>query len=96
MSGTTIGQTAPPYVDDGSAEFVYFHLAPAYGLMACIIQIELASRIPDGGLDIKFVATARLRCSSAAAAHLRDALNGALEQLEQLQQGPITAASKLN
>jgi hypothetical protein len=61
---------------------VYFEFAPAFGVFAGAIQIELASRIltprPGGAVDIEFVTSGRLRCSPAAAAHLRDAINKSL------------------
>jgi hypothetical protein len=97
---TAVSATAPAYVDDSTAQFVYFDMAPTFGVFGGAIQIELASRIliplPDGGVNIKFVATTRLRCSPAAAGHLRDALNAALKLLEQPQQEQVAAANKLN
>jgi hypothetical protein len=99
-TSTAVNPTTPPYVDDGKAEFVYFDIAPTFGVFAGAIQIELASRVliplPDGGVDIKFLATARLRCSPAAAGNLRDAINAALKMLEQPQPEQVAAANKLN
>jgi hypothetical protein len=95
-----INPTSPPYVDGGTAEFIYFDFAPAFGVLAGAVQIELAARtlvpVPDGGVDVRILPTARLRCSPTAAGHLRDALNGALQQLEELQQEQIATGSKLN
>ena len=86
--------------DAATAPFVYFDLAPTYGVLGGAVQIELASRImiqnPDGGVDVKFITTTHLRCSQAAAEHLRDAINAALKLLEQPQKEQISAARKLN
>jgi len=74
-------------------------MAPAHGVMAGIVQIELAARtlnpLPDGSVEVKYVTVARLRCSSVAAGHLRDAVNASLKMLEKPQEGP-TIASQLN
>jgi hypothetical protein len=87
------------YVDVETAPFVYFDIAPAHGVMAGMIQIELASRTlnpkPDRSVDVVFVTSGRLRCSEAAAIHLRNALNASLAMLEPQQQTPATAA-KMN
>ena len=64
-----------------------------------MIQIELAARIlnavPDGGVEIKFITTGRLRCSPTAALNLRNAIDAVLKMLEQQQQSPV-AAAKMN
>ncbi len=87
------------YVDVETAPFVYFDIAPAHGVMAGMIQIELASRTlnpkPDGSVDVVFVTSGRLRCSESAAIHLRNALNASLAMLDPPQQSP-TAAAKMN
>lgn len=90
----------PLYEDTGGATpFVYFDIVAAHGTMNGTIQIELASRIlvprPDGGVDIKFLGSGRLRCSPTAATQLRDSLDIALKMLEQPQEAPA-AASRLN
>jgi hypothetical protein len=89
------------YEDTGGATpFVYFDIVGAHGIMNGAIQLELAARIlvakPDGGVDIKFITSARLRCSPVGASNLRLAIDGALKMLEQPQQGPAATASKLN
>ena len=87
------------YVDRPDAPHVYFDIAPAHGVMANNVEIELAARtlnpLPDGSVEVKFVTAARLRCSHAGALHLRNALNDVLKMFEASQQGP-TAAAKLN
>jgi hypothetical protein len=63
------------------------------------IQIELASRIliprSDGGVEIKFATSGRLRCSPAAAVALRDAINAVLKMHEETLRAPADS-SKLN
>jgi hypothetical protein len=90
----------PPYDNASSAPFIYFDIAPTYGIFNGAIQIELASRLlapnPDGAVEVKFLATGRLRCSPVAAGLLRDAIEAALKMLEQPQQGPAAATGKLN
>jgi hypothetical protein len=96
----------PPTVKDAhSAPFIYFDLAPSFGVMAGAIEIELVARILIPGLDpqptAEVVATAHLRCSPTAAASLRDALDKALELFKQLQEqagaaAATAAAGKLN
>jgi hypothetical protein len=88
------------YEDTGGiTPFVYFDISGAYGTMNGAVQIELAARTlvakPDGGVTIKFISSARLRCSPQAAINLREAIDGSLKMLEQPQQSPA-AASKLN
>jgi hypothetical protein len=95
-------ETTPLVYEDtgGAAPFVYFDIIGAHGIMNGAIQIELASRIliarPDGGVEIKFITSGRLRCSPTAATNLRAAIDGSLKMLEQPQQGPAATASKLN
>lgn len=87
------------YVDISTAPHVYFDIAPAHGVMANGVEIELAARtlnpLTDGSVEVKFVTTARLRCSHAGAIHLRNALDAVLKMLEAPQQSPA-AAAKLN
>jgi hypothetical protein len=89
----------PTFVDINTAPYLYFDMVPAHGVMAGIVQIELSARtlnpMPDGSVEVKYVAVARLRCSSVAAGHLRDAVNASLKMLEKPQEGP-TIASQLN
>jgi hypothetical protein len=100
-------ETSPPlatksgvaYAETSSAPFVYFDGVSCHGAMHGVIEIELAARImaptADGGVDMKFTPTARLRCSVAAAAALRLSIDAATQMVEQPQQPPA-AASKLN
>jgi hypothetical protein len=89
----------PEYVDLGAAPYIYFDMAPAHGIMAGIIQVELAARtltpLHEGGVEVKYVSVARLRCSAIAAGHLRDAINAALKMLEESNEAPA-ASSRLN
>jgi hypothetical protein len=88
------------YEDTGAAApFVYFDIIGAYGTMHGVVEVELATRIlvpkPDGSTEVKFLSTARLRCSAHVAGNLSQALNAALKMLEQPQAQPV-AASKMN
>lgn len=87
------------YVDINTAPFVCFDIAPAHGVMAGMVQIELASRTlnpkPDGSVEVVFVTIGRLRCSHSAALHLRNALNASLAMLETTPLSPA-AAAKMN
>jgi hypothetical protein len=75
------------YENVDTAPFVYFDLSPTHGILGGAIQIELAARIlnavPDGGVEIKFITTGRLRCSPTAALNLRNAIDASLKMLEQ-------------
>jgi hypothetical protein len=97
---TTEAPDFPVYVDIGTAPYVYFDRVAAHGVMKGAIQIELASRIliplPDGGVEVKFVTSGRLRCSPAAAAQLRDGVIAALKMFEETTQESPAATSKLN
>ena len=87
------------YENVDTAPFVYFDLSPTHGILGGAIQIELAARIlnaiPDGGVEIKFITTGRLRCSPTAALNLRNAIDASLKMLEHPQQAPA-ATAKLN
>jgi hypothetical protein len=90
----------PPYKSPDGVPFIYFDLAPAYGVMNGAIQIELGSRIlvpalNDAGVTTEFATTAHLRCSPQAASYLREAIDKALSMLAQPQEAPVQAA-KLN
>ena len=91
--------SVPAYDNSNSVPTVYFDIAPAYGVMSGIVQIELGARIliphHDDSIDVRFVSCGRLRCSATAATHLRNALDAALKMLEQPQPNPV-GASKLN
>jgi hypothetical protein len=91
---------SPAYVDLNTVPFVYFDMASAHGILAGAIQVELAARtlnpLAGGGVEVKYVTVARVRCSPLAATHLRNALDAALKMLEQPQQPNPVAASQLN
>src|ERR1700680_901722 len=78
------------YENVNTAPFVYFDLTPTHGILGGAIQIEVAARmlnaVPDGGVEIKFITTGRLRCSPTAALNLRNAIDASLKMLEQQQQ----------
>jgi hypothetical protein len=88
------------YKDVSTAPFVYFDKIAAHGFMNEAIQIELASRIliplTDGGVEVRYDTSGRLRCSPAAARYLRDAINSALRMLEEPQQPTPVASCHLN
>ena len=90
------------YQDTGAAApVVYFDIVGAYGTMNGSIEIELATRIlvpkPDGSTEVKFISSARLRCTQNAAINLRSGLDAALKMLEQPQANMAAiAAGKLN
>jgi hypothetical protein len=90
---------APAYENVSTAPYVSFDRVAAHGVMNGSIQMELASRIliplPDGGVEIKFATSGRLRCSPAAAVQLRDAINAVLKMHEETLQAPANN-SKLN
>ncbi len=83
----------------GMAPRAYFDIVGAYGAMHGTIEIELVTRIrvpkPDGSTEVRFLSSARLRCSPNAAAKLRAGLEAALKLLEHPQPDPV-AASRLN
>src|SRR4051812_17002297 len=87
-----------PYAECG-VPFIYLDGASCHGMLNGAIQIELVARIllprQDGGVDVKVVPTARLRCSPTAAKSLRLSIDEALKMIDQPQQ-PTAAASKLN
>jgi len=65
------------YEDLDTAPFIYFDIVPVHGTMGGCLQIEVAARVltpvAGGEVAVKFLTTGRLRCTRAAAAHLRDA-----------------------
>ena len=89
----------PSFGNRNDVPTVYFDIAPAYGVMSGIVQVELGARalIPhhDDSVDVKFVTCGRLRCSATAATHLRNALDASLKMLEQPAPNPV-GVSKLN
>src|SRR5262249_6505878 len=103
MSETTnpsIPTSMPPYKDGATAPIIYFDGVACFGVLNGTIQIELASRIlvplPDGGARPEFICAGRLRCSPNAAMQLKDALEKALQMLQQTQPSPAIDGSKLN
>ena len=79
----------PLFRNPDTVPFIYFDLAPAYGFMAGIVEVELAARSLIPAPDVttaEIVTTARLRCSPAAAITLRDALNKTLEIATQFRE----------
>ena len=85
----------------GQAPLVYFDIVGAYGTMNGSVEIELATRIlvpkADGGTEVKFISSGRLRCTQSAAANLRNGLDAALKMLEQPEAKTMAiAANKLN
>jgi len=89
----------PVFENRNDIPTIYFDIAPAYGVMSGIVQVELGARIliphQDDSVDVRFVSCGRLRCSAAAAVHLRNAIDASLKMLEQQQPNPV-GASKLN
>ncbi len=89
----------PTFENRNDIPTIYFDIAPAYGVMSGIVQVELGARIlvphQDDSVDVRFVSCGRLRCSATAALHLRNALDASLKMLEQPQPNPV-GASKLN
>lgn len=89
----------PMFQNRDDVPIIYFDIAPAYGVMNGIVQVELGARIlvphQDDSVDIRFLSCGRLRCSPAAAVHLRNAIDAALKMLEQPQPNPV-GASRLN
>ena len=53
------------------APVLYFDIVSAYGTMYGTVEAELATRVllprTDGTTDVKFLSSARLRCSPTAA-----------------------------
>lgn len=90
---------APSFENRNDVPMIYFDIAPAYGVMSGIVQVELGARVlvphQDDSVDVKFVTVGRLRCSVTAATHLRNALDASLKMLEQPAPNPV-GASKLN
>lgn len=92
-------KSVPQFDNRNDVPTVYFDIAPAYGVMSGIVQIELGARIlvpqQDDSVDVRFVSCGRLRCSATAAVHLHNALDASLKMLEQPAPNPV-GASKLN
>ncbi|MGH6705137.1 MAG: hypothetical protein ACREC2_01520 [Bradyrhizobium sp.] len=91
---------ASAYADTGVAPLIYFDGVACHGALHGVVEIELAARImsptADGGVEIKFIPTCRLRCSPAAAESLRQSIEIAIKMAQQALQQPPAAASRLN
>ena len=89
----------PSFENRNDVPTIYFDIAPAYGVMSGMVQIELGGRIlvphQDDSVDVRFVSCGRQRCSAAAAVHLRNAIDASLKMLEQPAPNPV-GTSKLN
>jgi hypothetical protein len=62
----------PAFDNRNDVPTVYFDMAPAHGVMAGAVQIELAARVliphADDSVEVRFVTCGRLRCSPSAPA----------------------------
>ena len=89
MDPSAKGQV-PSFENRNDVPIIYFDIAPAYGVMSAMVQVELGARIlvphQDDSVDVRFVSSGRLRCS---------ALDASLKMLEQPQPNPV-GTSKLN
>ena len=92
--------TPPAYRNSEAAPFVYFDIVPTFGVFGGAVQIELASRVlvPAGGAGVttEFMVTGRLRCSPAAANHLRETIDKALQMFDQPLQQSGSGSATLN
>jgi hypothetical protein len=98
MSETFENPDAIAFEECTTAPFVYFDVVHMHGALNGTVQIELAARImvpKQGAAGVKLMTSGRLRCSPVAARHLRDAINGVLQLLEQAQSG-ASASPKMN
>lgn len=73
-----------------NAPVVYFDGVPTYGLLAGVVQLELAASVifprADGTVGSDAICVAHLRCSVNAARNLSAALDKALDMAEAAQQ----------
>jgi hypothetical protein len=89
----------PKFVESGGAPYVYFDVAPTFGIFGGAVHVELYSRVlipGESAVQTEFHSTGRLRCSPDAAAHLRDALNSALKMLESQMQESGAGSNTVN
>ena len=90
----------PVYRDPDTAPFVYFDIAPTFGVLAGVVEIELAARVlrpqSDGGATAEFMTTGRLRCTPKAAIDLREAIDKALRMLDERPEAGAGAETTLN
>src|SRR5215468_11120982 len=77
----------PTFENRTDVPTIYFDIAPAYGVMSGIVQVELGARIlvphHDDSVDVRFISCGRHRCSAAAAVELRNALDAAEKTVQQ-------------
>jgi hypothetical protein len=92
--------TVPPYNNIATAPIVYFDVVAANGMLNGAIEIEVACRhlspSVSGGVDITLATSARIRCSPAAAAALKTAIDNSLAMLQQNPQQSVANPGKLN
>ncbi|WP_152615638.1 hypothetical protein [Leisingera sp. ANG-M1] len=69
-----------------SDTIIYFDGCTTFGNAAGTVQVELQANmldpVPSGGVEVRSEVTARLRCSSAAARQLIEALQRAVAMAE--------------
>lgn len=83
------------YEDLTTAPFIYFDVVPVHGTTGGCLQIELAARVltpAPGEVEVKFPTTGRLRCTTAAATNLRNAIDLGLRMLDEAEKGRAAAA----
>jgi hypothetical protein len=100
-SKNNVFTTVSAFANSSTAPFIYFDAVACHGALHGVVEIELVARIiipiPDGGVELTFVPTGRLRCSPAAAESLRQSIEIAVKMAQQTpQQTPAAAASRLN
>lgn len=91
--------TPPVVTRDAGAPFIYFDVVPTNGVFNGAVQIELASRViipSESGTKIEFVINGHLRCSPAAAAALRAAIDNSLSMIEQAAMPQQAASNAVN
>jgi hypothetical protein len=80
------------YIGVSTAPVIFFDFAPTHGVFGGVVQVELAARallpLVGGGVDMKVIEVARLRCTPTAAKFLKEALAAALNMLEKPQATP--------
>jgi hypothetical protein len=89
------GGTVLTIAGNDAAPFVYCDAVAAFGVNKGVVEIELSSRtilpIPDTtSVRHEVVITGHLRCSPAAAAAIREALEKTMTMLAQAQQANRT------
>lgn len=81
-------KVAPVIKNVASAPIIYFDNAPTYGVMANVVEIDLAAAVlalfPGNEVKREPLCVGHLRCSIDAALALRAALDGALKMAHAL------------